>query len=952
MRRLKTAQHSPLKRTLLVTLSLAGLAGTQLRGSESERTQLDFYRDVYPFLKANCIACHNQSTSKAKLNMETPELMKKGGESGPGLIAGKAAESPIFLSAAHKGDGEIMPPKGNKQGAKDFSPIELAVLQTWIDQGAKPSVKPVRPITLHPIPAPLHPIYTVALTKDGRFAACGRANQVFIYDLATRQMVSRLSDESLAKNDGAPGETAAHKSMVQSVTFSPDGERMATGSFREVKIWRQEKGKNSTQKLNPEFVATLSVLGRDGKFMACADKAGAIRLVNPSSGAALKSIAGLEGTGLKALSLAPDSSKVAAINEAGVLGVWNFQDGKLLVRHEGLAGVAVLAWSFDGKAIITGGEDKIVRVWTLPEPDKTEFDAPKELRGATGAIVAITTGINPDRLLIAGRDGKVRLWSMTESRQVREFPIADVLSLGVSRDGKQFASGSADGFVRVWEIETGKKIAELRADIETNRQLAALESEQGSHGIELTFQTKALTRTEAQNKALEELLKKSHEAIAAATKALPERQKALETATKARETLQAAQATLSANPPAAAEGTPAKVDPALAKQIKEGQDKLAAAEKTENMAKAAAESSANHIKDAEAEIPRITQAKAKNEEAIVHLKAVVERAKAAQTKAGADLAALKATLAKTNRRPLHVIFSNDAQTVAAAFDDGNLDGWAVGSGVPMLRLAGSGKLTGASVAVLEDGSFMHATPAGAVSTLQTGSRWVLERVLAAGKEGVSFADRINAVRFSPDGKSLAVAGGEPSRSGDISLFEVVSGKLLKNWTGLHNDAVLSLDFSPDGTRLASGGADRLAKITEIATGKQTAVLEGHTHHVLGVSFRVDGRVLASSGGDGIVLVWDVLAGERLKKIQGWSKEVTSIQFIGATNQLLTSAGDNLVKIVNEEGGEVRAIPNLPDFMQAAASSPNSTVIIGGGEDSVLRVWDGTNGKVLATFDSK
>ena len=92
-----------------------------------------------------------------------------------------------------------------------------------------------------------------------------------------------------------------------------------------------------------------------------------------------------------------------------------------------------------------------------------------------------------------------------------------MLSLGVSRDGKQFASGSADGFVRVWEIETGKKIAELRADIETNRQLAALESEQGSHGIELTFQTKALTRTEAQNKALEELLKKSHEAIAAAT---------------------------------------------------------------------------------------------------------------------------------------------------------------------------------------------------------------------------------------------------------------------------------------------------------------------------------------------------------------------------------------------------------------------------------------------------
>ena len=41
---------------------------------------IDFRRDVYPILKANCIACHNKTTTKADLNMETPELMKKGGE--------------------------------------------------------------------------------------------------------------------------------------------------------------------------------------------------------------------------------------------------------------------------------------------------------------------------------------------------------------------------------------------------------------------------------------------------------------------------------------------------------------------------------------------------------------------------------------------------------------------------------------------------------------------------------------------------------------------------------------------------------------------------------------------------------------------------------------------------------------------------------------------------------
>ena len=45
-------------------------------------------------------------------------------------------------------------------------------------------------------------------------------------------------------------------------------------------------------------------------------------------------------------------------------------------------------------------------------------------------------------------------------------------------------------------------------------------------------------------------------------------------------------------------------------------------------------------------------------------------------------------------------------------------------------------------------------------------------------------------------------------------------------------------------------------------------------------------------------------------------------------------------------------PKLPDFMQAAASTADASVVIGGGEDSQLRVWDGTNGKELTVFGTK
>ena len=141
----------------------------------------------------------------------------------------------------------------------------------------------------------------------------------------------------------------------------------------------------------------------------------------------------------------------------------------------------------------------------------------------------------------------------------------------------------------------------------------------------------------------------------------------------------------------------------------------------------------------------------------------------------------------------------------------------------------------------------------------------------------------------------------------------------------------------------------LAYLSEVATGKPVNLFEGHTHYVMGVAFRADGRVLATAGADGTVVTWDMILGERKKKIEGWRKEVTSVQFLGATNQIVTSAGDNLVRIVTDEGAQVRAIANLPEFMQSAACCPATNAIVAGGEDSVLRVWNSADGKELVTF---
>lgn len=746
--------------------------------------ELDFYRDVFPFLKANCISCHNKTTTKAELNMETPELMKKGGESGPGVVPGKSVESLVVQASLHQHDME-MPPKNNKSGAVNLTAAELELLKRWIDGGAKDSVQQERQVVWQPLAPGVHPIYSVAMTKDGRYAACGRSNHIFVYDLATRQQVAEIADPS-PKLAGT-----AHQALVQSLAFSPDGSRLASGSFREVKIWR----------------------------------------------------------------LAPDKSAPIA-----------------------------------------------------PQPAGAAAPAPSE------AMLK--------KIIDAGKIG--------------------ILSHALSADGRQIATGCADGSVRIWEAATAKPLIELRGSISSNRQIADLDWTIAAQTLEQSYQKTVVTRIEAQNKALDELLKKANEAIVAMRKVLPEKQKAVRPAQEARAVAQKAVDEAAAQIANAVAGKP---DGALTKQHKEAQDKLITATMTETSALAAVAATESNIKDAEEDVKRITDTQTKNRKDLAAANAAIEAAKKTQADATAALAAVKKAIANNPAKPSAVAFSADAQRVAALFDDGDLRVWAAASGLPIEEVNGS-TAPRAALTAAPDGSFTAIRG----NELSTAARphWVLEHTLGGDKDPHLFADRVNAVCFSPDGKTLATGGGEQSRAGDIILFDVATGKPVKKWNERHEDAVLSLDFSPDGKLLASGAADKIARVTEVATGKPINGFEGHTHYVTGVAFRADGRVLATAGADGVVFAWDMILGERKRKIEGWTKEVTSVQFIGATNQILTSAGDNRVRIVTDEGAEVRSIAKLPDFMQAVAATPNGTTIIGGGEDSVLRVWDGA-GKELALF---
>jgi WD40 repeat protein len=213
-----------------------------------------------------------------------------------------------------------------------------------------------------------------------------------------------------------------------------------------------------------------------------------------------------------------------------------------------------------------------------------------------------------------------------------------------------------------------------------------------------------------------------------------------------------------------------------------------------------------------------------------------------------------------------------------------------------------------------------------------------------------FAERVVALAFSHDNKMLATGGGAPTEDGEIKIIDVQTGKAIKDIKNGHSDTVFGVSFSPDDKILATCGADKFVKTFEVPDGKFIKAFEGHTHHVLDVDWQSNGKQLASAGADNVVKVWNFETGEQVRTIQGHGKQVTRLLFIGKSNQFVTCSGDQTVRFWNaDNGGNVRNFGGNTDFLYAVGVSPDGAIVAAGGQEGVVRLYNGTNAQLIKTL---
>ena len=140
------------------------------------------------------------------------------------------------------------------------------------------------------------------------------------------------------------------------------------------------------------------------------------------------------------------------------------------------------------------------------------------------------------------------------------------------------------------------------------------------------------------------------------------------------------------------------------------------------------------------------------------------------------------------------------------------------------------------------------------------------------------------------------------------VWDVRTGREVLSLKG-HEDMVLSVAFSPDGKRLASGSADKTIKLWDAETSREVLTLKGHEAGVLSVAFSPHGKRLASGSGNATIKVWDAETGREVITLKG------------------------------PEWSVIRVPPDLEPGPRSVAFSPDGKRIASGRLDGTISIWE-------------
>ncbi len=451
-------RHSPHRSSSAAILLIAPIAlalSCLSLSAQALQTQPSYTNQIEPIFQQKCVVCHNHTTRKSDLNLESYEGLMNGGKRGIAIVTGKSGDSLLVKMI----EGSIKPrmPLGD-----ELSADEIKIIRAWIDvgaagptgAGAKLAAGPVDAVTkaslpdIRPTIAVKSAVSALAFRNDNTLLAVGRYREVELINAQSGQTIGKLT---------------GHANQIRAVAFSPDGKLLAAAGgnpaqFGEVIIWDVAERKELLSIRGHRDNIFALAFSPDGKMIATCSYDRMVKLWNVATGQEVKNLKD-HTDAVFSVAFSPDGKRLASASADRTVKIWDVATGqRLYTLGDSLDAVNAIAFHPSGKYLAGAGPDRTIRIWELGEAEGRQI---KSLIAHEDAINLIAFSPDGKQLASTGADRKLKLWDADKLEEIRmlEGQSDWVFSLLFSPDGKRLAVGRQDGSIAFYDPATGKNVA-------------------------------------------------------------------------------------------------------------------------------------------------------------------------------------------------------------------------------------------------------------------------------------------------------------------------------------------------------------------------------------------------------------------------------------------------------------------------------------------------------------
>ena len=432
-------------------MALAFLSGSL--GAEGT----SYYNDVRPILQKSCAGCHQPGNPMSGLALtEYPAIVKGGTKHGAAVNPGAAEESPLLRYVT----GALEPRM--PMGGEPLPEADVAVLKAWIAEGAlddTPAEDRAPQIPSEPFSYAQPPVVTgMAFSPDGELLAVGGYREVLLHKADGSGIAARL----LGRSD-----------KVSSVAFTQDGARLvavggAPAKFGEVQVWDVAKRELERSVLVGADTLFGGAVSPDGKRVVVGLPDKTVRVIDLDSGEELFKASHHEDWVLDT-AFGIDGRRIVTVGRDRAAKLADASTGAFLENVNLLRDMLYAVERHPRRdQVLIGGEDRVPYLYLMDRPRALKIADDQTLvrkfDEQNGRIHAVAFSADGGRIAVGGMAPEATVYETDTGELVAKCETGPgVFVLSFSPDGKRLAAAGFDGKLRFFDTGTGEMVDERTA---------------------------------------------------------------------------------------------------------------------------------------------------------------------------------------------------------------------------------------------------------------------------------------------------------------------------------------------------------------------------------------------------------------------------------------------------------------------------------------------------------